>query len=341
VPNTPPLARHEPALAVAREPFRPHWSISNRHIQTIFQVCFRKASSPALERIELATDDGDFVELHFDPGLAHAPIVVIGHGLEGNQRSPYVAGLCALLRANGWGCVVLVHRSCGSRMNVGPRLYHCGDTLDLERTVRWAAERWPGRPLCVAGYSLSGNQVIKWLGGAPASVPSRVVAAAAVSPPFELRASVAAIQRALGGFYERRFLETLVPKALTKAAQFPGLLDARTIRSIRRLTHFDDAVTAVLHGFTDGEDYYEQSSCARFLASVERPLLLLASRDDPFCPPDTLPIALCAQHQWVTAEFPSRGGHVGFVEGALPQPRYWAEARVLRFFALRVAQACA
>ncbi len=319
------------------EPFMPHWSMAGCHVQTIFRHFLRPSHPQSLERTEIATHDDDFLEVFSSPGhQPETPVVVIGHGMEGNERSSCVQGLCELLDAAGWGSVVMVHRSCGSRMNRACRLYHSGDTADLATVVDWSLARSPGRPHFVVGYSLSGNQVIKWYGTQGASIPERVIAAAAVSPPFKLDVTVGAIGSALGGLYERRFLRSLVPKALAKASQHPGSLDVQQIRRARTLRDFDDAVTAVIHGFRDASDYYERSACGQFIEHVGRPLLVLASRDDPFSPNPVAGERACAANPWITARFSAHGGHLGFIEGTAWKPRYWAESELIRYFAAQL-----
>lgn len=322
--------------AAASSSFQPHWTLGNGHVQTLVQRLLTPASDVLLRQVSLPTPDGDFLELYVDvageAAEATAPIVLIAHGLEGNHREPYVRRLRHVVRAKGWGSVSMVHRSCGRQLNLARRLYHAGDTEDLATVVQWVAGRWPSRRLFVAGYSLSGNQLAKWLGTRAEEVPANVAAAAAISAPFDLMVTAPQIDRALGGVYRRYFLKTLIPKAVAKARQHPGSLDPERLRSIRSLREFDEAVTAPLHGFRDAEHYYRQSSCSQYLPAVRHPLLLLASADDPFSAREALPWAICRDQRWLRAEFTSGGGHVGFIAGTLRKPDYWAELQVLRFF---------
>ena len=103
------------------------------------------------------------------------------------------------------------------------------------------------------------------------------------------------------------------------------------MRRSRTLREFDDAVTAPLHGFRDAADYYERSSAKPWLPRVAVPTLLVNARDDPFLPESALP----TERQVASAvklEFPSRGGHVGFVSGPFPGHIEWLPARLLHFF---------
>jgi predicted alpha/beta-fold hydrolase len=322
-----------PARKAAFEPTR---ALSNRHVQTVLRLLLRQAPDVPLRAVSIPTPDGDVLEAYLDSAADSAPeaapVVLIVHGLEGSHLSPYVRTLRRLVQARGWSSVSMVHRSCGGRLNLAPRLYHTGETQDLATVVRWIVERWPRRDLLVVGYSLGGNQVAKWLGSHGDALPTSVRAAAAVSPPFDLTLTAPQIDAALFGIYRRKFLRTLIPKALAKARQYPDLLDPTRLASIRTLRDFDGAVTATLHGFVDADDYYRHSGCGQYLSGVRRPLLLVASADDPFTPGETIPEALCRGHRWLHGLFTRQGGHVGFVAGTPLQPSYWSELELLRFF---------
>lgn len=243
-----------------------------------------------------------------------------------------MVGMRRRLAVAGWSAVSLEFRTCDGEMNAAPRLYHSGETSDLAFVVAELLRRYPIETLFVAGFSLGGNVLGKWLGEQGEDLPSALRGAAAISPPFDLTVSGPAIDRAAGGLYVRRFLRTLIPKALAKARQYPRLLDVERIRSCRDFESFDTWATAALHGFEDAWDYWRKVGCGQFLPRVRVPLLLVAAEDDPFNPADTLPRAACAASPWLHARFAPTGGHVGFVGGRPWRPRYWGEEEALAFF---------
>jgi hypothetical protein len=61
------------------------------------------------------------------------------------------------------------------------------------------------------------------------------------------------------------------------------------------------------------------------------PTLLVNARDDPFLPESALPTEREVSPA-VKLEFPSRGGHVGFVSGPFPGSIDWLPRRILHFF---------
>ena len=62
------------------------------------------------ERIEL--DDGDFLQL-FWALEGNGPMVIILHGLEGDETSNNVKAMFSMIRKEGWNGVMLLNRNCG------------------------------------------------------------------------------------------------------------------------------------------------------------------------------------------------------------------------------------
>lgn len=288
--------------------------------------------------------DGDEIELHrLDPAGAaarhHGRLLVL-HGLEGTIRSHYLRGLLALARDRGWAADALIFRTCNGEMTRARRLYHSGETTDLDAVVRRLVHEHPGQPLALAGFSLGGNVLLKWLGERGDGLPSEVRAAAAVSVPFDLERGSRFIERGFSRVYGTHFLRTLRAKARSKLERDPGLYDASALERARTLFEFDDVVTAPVHGFADASDYYRRSSSLGFLPSIRRPTLLLSAYDDPFLPRSVLDLVseLARANECLSVEFHQRGGHVGFISGRVPwAPRYYAEERVLEFLEVQLA----
>lgn len=334
----PGVAAEARAAIAAAPAFRPPPWLRGSHAQTIWSPLFRPRPRLPFELERLATPDDDFVRLHHlaAPGTAAGDggRLVILHGLEGSARSNYVAGLAAEAIARGMAVTAMEFRSCGGELNRARRLYHLGETEDLAYVVAELAGREPGRPLLLAGVSLGANVIVKWLGERGDAVPREVAAAAAISAPFDLTVSGPVLDRVLGGLYTRRFLRTLIPKALAKERQFPGSIDLDLVARARTFVEFDTHATARFHGFRDAWDYWERSSSGPFLERVRRPLLLISSADDPFNPGETLPRGISQRNPWIVESFTEHGGHVGFVGGAPWRTRHWAEERAVEFLSL-------
>ncbi|MBC7897458.1 MAG: alpha/beta fold hydrolase [Cytophagaceae bacterium] len=301
-------------------PYRPAPWLSNPHLHTVWGRLFRRPPRLPWRQERWDTPDDDFVDLlRLDASDPTAPTFLLLHGLEGSHRSHYIGATLENAWSRGWQANLLFFRSCSGETNRQARSYHSGDTADVDHVIRRLIAERPGASLVLAGVSLGGNVLLKWLGEQGEAAQGIVAAATATSVPFDLARSCDHIDRT-ATFYSRRFLRTLRRKALDKVARHPGIADPGAISRATTLWAFDDAFTSVVHGFADAADYYARSSSMAYLASVRVPTLLLSARDDPFHPPEVLAdvAKIAAGNPWLRTEFVPVGGHVGFVEGAVP-----------------------
>jgi predicted alpha/beta-fold hydrolase len=316
--------------------FEPALLLRHPDAQTIFANLWRPRPGPPMTRVRWELDDGDFLDLDRAAGPGpDAPVAVLCHGLEGSSTAPYVRGLARALVDRGLAVVALNFRTCSGVPNRLPRSYHSGETTDLGEVVRRLVEERPSRAVVVAGFSLGGNVVTKWLGEHGDALPPQVRGGAAVSVPFDL----GACQRRVDGpgrimwIYRERFMRRLRRKAALKAGQFPGLLDAAALARATTFAEYDQLVTAPTHGFASRDDYYQRCSAGRFLAGIRRPYLAVSAADDPLVPAESLPVAAAGANPAVRLVVTPHGGHTGFVDGTPLRPGFWAERIVADFLA--------
>jgi hypothetical protein len=327
-PGAPPLARFVPSRVIA-----------NRYVQTIIPFVYRRAVQAPLERERWETPDGDFVDVDLArPEGPPRALALVLHGLEGSSRARYVLGAIERLTAGGVLALAPNFRACSGELNRLPRLYHCGDSDELRFLVAEALRRRPDLPLVLLGFSAGGNVLVKWLAEEGAAVPAALRASAAVSVPFDLAAVARWNDRLRHKLIREFFLRTLRAKALLKAERHPGVLDPCAVRRASTFCAFDHDVTAALHGFASGEDYWRRASAGPLIGGVRAPLLVLAAEDDPIVPSLVIPREAIARNPHVSLETTPRGGHVGFVAGSPLRPRFFAEERATEFLLERIGR---
>jgi predicted alpha/beta-fold hydrolase len=302
------------------------------NLQTIWPALFARrfqGPTPTYRRERWATPDNDFIDLDWQddtlpaPDTAHPtstaqrPLLVLFHGLEGSSASHYAQAFANWARENGWRYVVPHFRGCSGELNLAPRAYHSGDFEEVGWVLRKLRSQHAG-PIVAVGVSLGGNALLRWAEEAGDTASGIVSAVAAVSAPIDLAAGGHAIGLGFNRhIYTRMFLRSMVPKALRKLRQHPGLFDERKLREARTLYEFDDVFTAPLHGFKNTDDYWSRGSAKPHLHRIRVPALVLNARNDPFVPASSLPSAHeVGKH--VTLWQPAHGGHVGFPHGRWP-----------------------
>jgi predicted alpha/beta-fold hydrolase len=306
----------------------PFW-LPNGHLQTIIPATVLAKPAIGFRRERWDAPDGDFVDVDFVDGKPGAPFVVMFHGLEGSSDSHYARAMMAAVAARGWSGAVPHFRGCSGEPNLAPRFYHSGDSTEVDWIVRRLHQRVKdgGGKFYVAGVSLGGNALLRWLGESQHQADF-VDAAASVSAPLDLAQGGVSLSRGFNRLYTRMFLQTLKPKCEAKLKQFPGLFNAEAMRASRDLHAFDNAVTAPLHGYRDADDYWDRASAKHVLNDITVPTLVLNALNDPFLPGVHLP-RKASRH--VVLDYPEHGGHVGFAVGGLPGSINWLPKRLIHF----------
>lgn len=308
----------------------PLW-LPGAHLQTIVPSLFGQIHAIDYRRVRWETPDDDFIDVDWiNADLPDAPLLVIFHGLEGSSQSRYALALSHQAASLEWRCAVVHFRGCSGELNRAPRFYHSGDSDEIDWVLRRMRDQWPRAPLHVAGISLGGNVLLKWLGERGSEAAGLVRSAAAISAPLDLAAGGHALSSGFNLIYTRMFLKSLKPKCLLKLEQHPGLFDRDTMLAARNLYEFDNVVTAPLHGYRDTDDYWSRAASKPHLGGIEVPTLILNARNDPFMPGSSLPLAHEVSNA-VTLEFPDQGGHVGFQAPRAAGGSHWLSRRILSF----------
>ncbi len=241
----------------------------------------------------------------------NTPLVLMVHGMGGCSESAYMRRLARKLGTRGFGVFMMNQSGSGPGMGLSSRLCHGGSSEDFSRVVTYITEQYPGRPLILIGFSLSGNILLKYLGEGR-QIPKEVQSALAVNPPVDLKAAALAISH--GPFaktFNRHYMKLINRQIRAIRECFPDAFVPK--KEPATIYDFDVAYTAPAGGFEDVEEYYRLSSAAPFLENILVPTTLLCSQDDPFVPFDIFEktrMSLC-----VTADYPEQGGHMGYISG--------------------------
>jgi hypothetical protein len=313
-------------------PFAPHPWTAGGHRQTLLGYWRRRLLRWEAESEDLVVDAGADVRLlaraSWQPGeRAERRALVLVHGLEGSDAAKYMLATGALAFARGWHVVRMNMRGVGDSEALCPRLYNAGLDCDLVAVLERVARETPR--LAVAGFSLGGNLALLALGRSAALLPAGLIGGAAVSPPLDLAACAAAIERPSNRLYQAYFMRGLRGSYRRRQRLRPDLYAANRERGTRTVREYDDAITAPYGGYHDAAEYYARSSAGPHLSSVTHPALILAAQDDPMVPADSVsrwPVAGC-----VRRELTHTGGHVGFVAESAAPGRFWAAERVVAF----------
>lgn len=294
----------------------------NGHVHTVLSSVLFRSPQLDTEYVEIDTPDGDFLSLEIAEQGKNNPLVVIFHGLEGHTRRYYVTQLAEELLKRGFSVVMVNFRGCGPKINRLRRFYHSGETEDIHTVFQWISDTCSFSAMFAAGFSLGASALFNYLYKHGRAHPLKSVAA--ISTPFELSRGSENLEIGLNRMYTKRFLRMLSDKLQKKRKLWPDLPDFTG----STLYHFDNQITAPLHGFQNADEYYEQCSCYYFMDQIKTEAIVIHSKEDPMCPFEWTPVEPIYKNPKLTDCFTERGGHVGFWS----RPPGWLNRTIADYF---------
>lgn len=315
--------------------FEPARGLRNPHAQTLYAT-FRPArprlSGTIQRRLRFA--DGDVTIMHDNQPEQWSRgdhVALLMHGMAGCHNSGYMVRTAARLLDRSVRVFRMDHRGCGAGQLLARHPYHAGRTRDLEAALRMVERLCPGSPISVAGFSLSGNLLLRYLGDEPENLPFSLFRAVAVCPPIDLQHCVQELKATrLGQQYDWYFARQLVSQIVDTPQWRDSLPLAEQRRPPRSIVEFDELYTAPASGFDSAEHYYSTASARGFISCIRVHTAVLAAEDDP----------LVSSRPWTSVKLPPNvtlcmtrhGGHLGFVgrKGRDPDNR-WMDWRVVEW----------
>lgn len=313
-------------------PFRPFPLTAGGHRQTLLGYWRRRRlewGHPAEDWVVSASDGVRLLlRATWQAGpRAARPALVLIHGLGASDGAKYVLAAAQLAFMRGWHVVRMNLRGAGDGVRLSPVLYNAGLDGDLAAVLDAVAHETPR--VAVLGFSLGANLALLLLGRSPERIPPGFAGAAAVSPPLDLAACAAALERPVNRLYQIYFMENLRSAYRERQAARPDLFAPGREQGLRTVREYDERITAPYGGYRDAAEYYARSSAGPRLATARHRALVLAAWDDPMIPAESVarwPLAAS-----VTREMLPTGGHVGFVTRSAAPGGFWAAERALDF----------
>jgi uncharacterized protein len=305
--------------------FRPAWPLSSGHIQTMLsssgvrRMLLPRHAYKVLDGAEpVMVDGGDGVRL---TGAYTAQktqttsrgLAVLFHGWEGSVDSTYVLQTGSRLLADGWDIFRLNFRDHGDSHALNEALFHSCRLDEVVHALGDIAQRWPTRPMALAGFSLGGNFALRAAMQAPAKgIPIRY--ALAVCPIIDPGEGLFSLEESAPWFYQAYFMNKWRRSLRAKQAAFPHREYFELQELKQNLRGLTESLVLRHTNFGSLQAYLDGYSVAgRALSAMQIPATILTARDDPVIPVDAFE-KLELPHN-VELDIASYGGHCGFIRG--------------------------
>jgi predicted alpha/beta-fold hydrolase len=305
--------------------FLPPWPLRSGHVQTMLsssgvrRVLLPKAAQAVMQGAErVMVDGGEGVRLTGAYTAQQARpaargLAVLFHGWEGSVDSTYVLQTGSRLLADGWDIFRLNFRDHGDSHDLNEALFHSCRIDEVMHALADIAQRYPSRPMALAGFSLGGNFALRAAQRAPAmGLPLSY--ALAVCPIIDPSEGLFSLEASAPWFYQAYFMHKWRRSLQAKQAAFPHLQYFELSELKQNLRGLTASLVARHTDFGSLEAYLDGYSVAgRALADMHVPATILTARDDP-----VIPVAAFEKLELpsnVELDIATYGGHCGFIRG--------------------------
>ena len=284
----------------------------------------------------------DWKELPYLP--SDAPLIFICHGVGGDSSSNYLKTFTSFAAQKGFRTVAYNRRGHGGttllpkglddpvdpespqgkrvKCQLFPRHY---DPLDITGALKHCQEKYPSAPILGLGFSAGGNLIARH--HCALGKESPFAACISMAHGYDIYQGISTVKEKhpwllngiicslVRGIAEKNAMaiESLA-KAQDQTIDLKGILQTADFMTVDIKGVVEPKPSQ--WGYSTIKEYYDDSSCASHLLSTAKPLLCLASIDDPLVYPWLLSIPREAAKTNPSIIFASskRGGHLGWIE---------------------------
>ena len=227
--------------------------------------------------------------------------VIIGlHGVTGTSRDGYLLDLAFEGSNRGYNMVAFNHFAPPGSKNL--RLMDLCENKHVDEVIQFAKQRFDKESkeceIYLVGFSLGGNHLLRYVGNARKQKifdiePEQKVkdqsqyvkAVVSINPPFDVVATCIRLKKTHFGIYDK-FIASGMKKAFLDTRFFDQ--DSKIPKSVALtaplcVIELDDRTRAKAWGYASGNHLHRNVSCNTFLSYIDKPCMIMSTKDDPIC----------------------------------------------------------
>ena len=282
----------------------------NKYIQTILGSIVSGNTNLPKRKLHklLIGQNAKLILLELSSNNPEATLILLVHGMGGSSESCYIRRIARKLWTRGFTVLMMNQRGSGLGMGLSDRLWNGGSSDDLDIVINYLGKIYPNRFVNIAGFSLSGNILLKYLGEKKNNTVN-IRQAIAINPPIDLkRASYVLSKTNWGRVFNNYYMRQIDLQVEAMAECFP---DAFIPPKKSTILEFDDVYTAPVAGYKNSDDYYATCSAKNLLEDIAVPTTILCAMDDPFVEPSIFKSVRMSRA--IELNTPQNGGHMGYL----------------------------
>jgi predicted alpha/beta-fold hydrolase len=255
------------------------------------------------------------------------PVLFILPGITGKFDDSYVQNIISEGLNNNFDVVVFQMRTLSSEMKM-PKNKFVDFYEDINNSLIKVRNK---NKNCIygVGYSYGANLLTGYLGNKNLET-NYIEGGVAVSNPFDLymsqRLGEDTLFESLITYFERKNYMRAVNAFNRKIKNKKKCINIDTLQSSYYVKNFDTEFFGKILGYKNGDEYYRGISSAKYIKNINKPLLVIHSKDDPICTYKGIPIDDVCENENIIFILTEKGGHSCFIENDKDfsfSPRQW------------------
>ena len=255
------------------------------------------------------------------------PVLFIMPGITGKFDDSYVQNIISEGLNNNFDVVVFQMRTLSSEMKM-PKNKFVDFYEDINNSLIKVRNKNKNYIYGV-GYSYGANLLTGYLGNKNLET-NYIEGGVAVSNPFDLymsqRLGEDTLFESLITYFERANYMKAVRSFNRKIKNKKKCINVDTLLSSYYVKNFDTEFFGKILGYKNGDEYYRGISSAKYIKYINKPLLVIHSKDDPICTYKGIPMDDVCENENIIFILTEKGGHSCFIENDKDfsfSPRQW------------------
>ena len=202
-------------------------------------------------------------------------------------------------------------------------------------------KNFPEAPVIATGVSLGGIILGNYLAAQGEKARSKLLAAVLISVCFDTFEGSKSLEKpGLNLLLNRHLANSLVESIKEVKEHFVSnkKWDLEQVFTSTTVREFDSRFTTKMFGYKDVVEYYTAARLYHKVENIKVPTLAINAEDDPFQPGDSLPKDGAARSTHLAIVTTQYGGHVGFVDGFLPNGYFFSDRLFSQFASAAITQ---
>lgn len=261
------------------------------------------------------------------PNDTHSlPVLLVLPGITGKISDPYLRNLIFNALNFNYEVVIYQMRTLSEKMKMPldeKKFVNFMD--DLDEVIKKIKTKNPNKIFCISA-SYGANFLVRYLGTRNLKT-NFIEGGVSISNPCNYIISQIVGQDSIYETIILRFVKRNYIGAINSVNKDrKDFFDAKKLLTTNRLTEFDRGFFTKLLGYKNVDQYYLGESCDKYFKYINKPFLMINSKDDPITSFKGIPIDDVLENEHIIFIETDRGAHMAFVENSFGlnfKPKQW------------------